>query len=166
MLPLESRSNKKHLFSNLIFKTKIGLEYSGNVLKNHPLQCAVKALDVSQKHHVFPWRRPEPAGTHFTELNSDPPRKSAARVRKGRQDKESGKIRHHQLIALPSPEPRSHSGFPPVPLLTYVLRIRFCHLKTHQGDAPLTSYRAKTGDRPGGIWRTTMRSLSVSAGYA
>lgn len=39
----------------------------------------------------------------------------------------------------------SHSGFPPVSLLTDVLRIRFCHLKAHWGDTPQTFYRVKRG---------------------
>lgn len=43
---------------------------------------------------------------------------------------------------------RSLSGFPPVPLLTDVLRIRFCHLKTHQGDTPQMFYRLRQGAAP------------------
>lgn len=37
---------------------------------------------------------------------------------------------------------------PPVLLLTDVLRIRFCHLKTHRGSTLQTFYRAKTGGLP------------------
>lgn len=82
------------------------------------------------------------------------------------RQRRGGGIQPPRLIAPPPPASACAAGSLPSPHLTDVLRIRFCHLKTHRGDTPQTFSGPRQGGSPGGIWRATMGSFSVSACYA
>lgn len=78
----------------------------------------------------------------------------------------AGGVQPPRLIAPPPSASACTAGSLPSHHLIDVLRIRFCHLKTHRGDTPRTFSGPRQGGSPGGIWRATMGSLSVSAPYA
>lgn len=90
----------------------------------------------------FPGDQQQPIGTHFTNINYDlcgsvlPEWGNAAGQRENQTP---------SAICAAFTSACSHSGFPPVSLLTDVLRIRFCHLKAHWGDTPQTFNRVKRG---------------------
>lgn len=87
------------------------------------------------------------------ELNRDPSRSGQPWWTEGSRTETEGKI-----CCWLSPALLNTAGVPPVSCMTDVLRIRVCHLRT-----PADFLDGDVGwGVPGGIWRATMRSLSVS----